>query len=123
MIVGAASLALLAASVPLIAQLRTLDADRGAGRPSVAVVLGATGTRVAYSTLVVAAFALLPVAWAVGAIPTGGLAALLTAPMAMRLGDVVSHRSGEMLRGAMGDAVVLLAAFGALFGVGAALVP
>lgn len=123
MIVPAVTVILLALSVPLIAQLRTLDADRAAGRITVATRIGATATRVVYSILVVVAFAILPVAWAVGAIGTGGLAPLLTAPLAMRLGDVVSHRRGETLGGAVREALLLLLAFAALFGLGLVLVP
>jgi 1,4-dihydroxy-2-naphthoate octaprenyltransferase len=110
-IVGVVTVTLLAASIPLIAWLRTLQGDR------------ATAVRVAYSILVVVAYAVLPVAWAVGAIPTGGLAPFLTAPIAMRLGDVVSHRSGDALRGVMKEAVLLLLAFTTLFVAGLVLVP
>ena len=120
---GALTVALLAASIPLIAQLRSLDADRASGRTTIATRIGATATRVLCSILVVMAFAVLPVAWAVGAIPTGGLAPFLTAPLAMRLGDVVSHRSGDALGSAMREAVLLVVAFAALFALGAALLP
>ncbi len=123
MIVAALTVGFLAASIPLIAQLRSLDADRAAGRRTIATRIGATATRVLYSILVVAAYAVLPVAWAVGAIPTGALAPFLTAPLAMRLGDVVSHRSGGALGQALREAVVLVAAFAALFALGTALLP
>ena len=118
MIVGALSLLLLAASLPLIAWLRTLDADRAASRTTVATLIGATATRVTYSVLVVIAFAVLPLAWAVGLIPTGALAALIATPLAMRLGDVVSHRRGDALGQALREGVLLVAIFGALFFVG-----
>ena len=123
MIVFAVTVVLLALSIPLIAQLRTLDADRAVGRTTVATRIGATATRVVYSILVVVAFAILPVAWAVGAIGTGGLAPFLTAPLAMRLGDVVSHRRGEELRGALREAVYLVVGFAALFAAGLLLLP
>ncbi|MBI2983778.1 MAG: hypothetical protein HYY42_06340 [Chloroflexi bacterium] len=123
MIVLAVTVTLLALGIPLIAQLRTLDADRAAGRTTVATRIGATATRVLYSILVVIAFAVLPVAWAVGAIPTGGLAPFLTAPLAMRLGDVVSHRRGEELRDAMREGVLLVLGFAILFGAGLVLLP
>ena len=118
MIVGAVSLALLVASLPLIAWLRTLDADRAASRTTVATLIGATATRVTYSVLVVVAFAILPVAWAIGLIPTGALAGFLSAPLAMRLGDVVSHRSGSALGQALREGAALVALFGALFLIG-----
>jgi 1,4-dihydroxy-2-naphthoate polyprenyltransferase len=119
----AVAIVLLAAGIPLIAQLRTLDADRAAGRRSVATLIGATAARVSYSVLVVAAFALLPLAWALGDIPTGGLAPLLSAPLAVRLGDVVSHRAGPALGPALRDAVLLVVLFAGLYGLGAALFP
>lgn len=118
MIVLALTAALLALGIPLIAQLRSFEADRAAGRPTLATRIGATATRVLYSILVVVAFAILPMAWAVGAIPTGGLAPYLTAPLAMRLGDVVSHRSGDALKGALRDAFTLLVAFTSLLAAG-----
>jgi 1,4-dihydroxy-2-naphthoate octaprenyltransferase len=121
-IVGAFSLALLGASLPLIAWLRTLDADRAASRATAATLMGATATRVTYSVLVVIAFAVLPLAWALGLIPTGALAALLAAPLAMRLGDIVSHRSGEALGQALREGILLVALFGALFLAGS-LIP
>jgi 1,4-dihydroxy-2-naphthoate octaprenyltransferase len=117
------TVALLALSIPLIAQLRTLDADRASGRATLATRIGPTATRVFYSILVVVAYAVLPLAWAVGAIPLGGLAPFLTAPLAMRLGDVVSHRSGEGLRDALREALLLLGLFGALFLAGLYLSP
>lgn len=119
----AIALVLLAAGIPLIAQLRSLDVDRAAGRRTAATVLGPTATRVIYSVLVVTAFALLPVAWALGAMPTGGLAALLAAPLAVRLGDHVSHRRGPALSGALRDAALLVVLFAALYAAGAAVLP
>ena len=115
MIVGTVSLALLLASLPLIAWLRTLDADRAAARRTPATLMGATATRVTYSVLVVIAFAILPVAWALGLIATGALAALLASPLAMRLGDVVSHRRGEALGQAFREGALLVVLFAALF--------
>jgi 1,4-dihydroxy-2-naphthoate octaprenyltransferase len=120
-IVGALSLALLAASLPLVAQLRSLDADRAASRRTVAMLIGATATRVTYSVLVVIAFAILPIAWALEAIPTGALLAFLASPLAVRLGDVVSHRRGEALGQAQREGVLLVALFAALFVLGTAL--
>ena len=123
MTVLAFTAALLALSLPLISQLRTLDADRAAGHATLATRLGPTAVRVLYSILVVVAYAVLPLAWAVEAIPIGALAPFLTAPLAMRLGDVVSHRSGDELRGALREAVLLLALFIAIFVAGLYISP
>lgn len=123
MIVAAFSVGLLVLSIPLIAQLRSLDTDRAARRRTVAATIGATGTRVVYSILVVVAYAILPMAWALAAIPTGGLAPFLSAPLAMRLGDIVSHRAGAELTRAIREAAALVVVFAALYAAGGALFP
>ena len=64
------------------------------------------------------AYALLPVGWAFGVVPTGGLAALLTAPLAMRLGDL-RHARPHFAR----DLAVIGVLALALYIVGAALYP
>lgn len=117
----ATTIALLATSVLLVVQLRSIDADRDAGHRTIAVRLGATATRVVYSVLVVTAFAILPMAWALGALPTAGLVPYLTAPLAIRLGDTVSHRAGSGLDGALREAALLLLAFDGLLGLALAL--
>lgn len=121
--VGAFAFVVLAASVLLVERLRCLEEDRSAGRRTVATVLGPTATRVVYSILVVAAYVILPLAWAVGATSTAGLAPYVTAPLAMRLGDAVSHRSGPELGQAKREAVALLLAFIAIYALGLALFP
>lgn len=123
MIIPTICVALLAAGLPLIAQLRSFDADAAGGRRTLATLMGGTGTRVAYSVLVVIAYALLPVAWAVGGIPTGGLAPFLSVPLAFRLGDVVSHRGGAALAPALRDGVLLIVLFAALYAAGVAVLP
>jgi 1,4-dihydroxy-2-naphthoate octaprenyltransferase len=117
-IVFAFCAAVLGASVVLVRQLRTLEADRSAGRSTLATSLGATATRVAFSVVIVAAYVVLILAWAVSAIPTTALLPLVTAPLAMRLGDTVSHRAGAELEGAEREAMVLAVAFVALFAFG-----
>ncbi|MBI2773894.1 MAG: hypothetical protein HYX56_05325 [Chloroflexi bacterium] len=102
MIVAVVTVALLAASLPLISMLRSLEGDR------------ATAVRVLYSILVVLAFAALPVAWALGALPTAALLAYVAAPLAMRLGDTVSHRSGAALSGALREGIILVLLFAAI---------
>lgn len=108
----------LAASTLLIYRLRSIQEDSAAGRMTVAVRLGATATRVIYSLLVVAPFVVLILAWGFGLIPVGALAPFLTAPLAMRLGDVVSHRAGAALGSAQRESVAFLVAFLALLLLG-----
>ncbi|MEK6619415.1 MAG: hypothetical protein AABZ26_00410, partial [Chloroflexota bacterium] len=60
-------------------------------------------------------------AWAFGALPVGGLLPFVAAPLAIRLGDTVSHCGGNDLDGALREALLLVLAFGALLGAGLAL--
>ncbi|MGH2377722.1 MAG: hypothetical protein ACRDGT_04540 [Candidatus Limnocylindria bacterium] len=69
-------------------------------------------TRAALSVAVVAPFVILILVWALGLIPTLALLPLLTAPLAMRLGDNVADRA-DIVRGTLVFAalfIVLLAA-------------
>jgi hypothetical protein len=65
--------------------------------------------RVAAGVLIALPFALLPVLWALAVIPLGGLLPLLTAPLAIRLGERASHRSGATLGEIRREALIYLA--------------
>lgn len=63
--------------------------------------------RAAVSVAVVAPFVILILVWALGAIPTSALLPLLTAPLAMRLGDNAADRA-HVARAAVVFAVAFL---------------
>jgi 1,4-dihydroxy-2-naphthoate octaprenyltransferase len=63
-------------------------------------------------------FVLLLLLWALEAIPTPALLPLITAPLAVRLGEVVSPRSGASRRATLRETLIFAAAFVALLALG-----
>lgn len=59
--------------------------------------------------------------WGLGVLPAAALLPLLTAPLAVRLGEVLSPRSGAPRRVAVREALVFAVAFGALLMLGLSL--
>ncbi|HZP97416.1 MAG TPA: 1,4-dihydroxy-2-naphthoate polyprenyltransferase [Candidatus Limnocylindria bacterium] len=98
--------------------LRDIEQDRAAGKRTLAVRLGPTGTGVWYSILLAVAYLAPPLGWLLGVLPAGALAPLLTLPLAIGVGDVVSHRTGRALNAALRDTARLHLLFGALLAAG-----
>ncbi|MGH2713165.1 MAG: 1,4-dihydroxy-2-naphthoate polyprenyltransferase, partial [Thermoleophilaceae bacterium] len=105
-------------AIVVVNNLRDIDEDRSVAKRTFAVVLGRTGTRVWYSVLLVIAYAALPVAWALDLVPATALLPALTAPLAIRLGEIVSHREGAPLNEALRGTGQLHLLFGALLAIG-----
>ncbi len=63
-------------------------------------------------------FVLLLLLWALELIPTTALLPLITAPLAIRLGEVLSPRSGAPRRVAVREALIFAVAFAALLALG-----
>jgi 1,4-dihydroxy-2-naphthoate octaprenyltransferase len=59
--------------------------------------------------------------WGFGALPAAALLPLLTAPLAVRLGEVLSPRSAAPRRVALREAAAFALAFGALLVLGLSL--
>lgn len=98
--------------------LRDLEQDRAAGKRTLAVRLGSTGTRAFYAILLGVAYLAPPLAWTLGVAPLGALATLLSAPLAVSLGAVVLHRTGRQLNAALRDTARLHLLFGTLLAAG-----
>jgi 1,4-dihydroxy-2-naphthoate octaprenyltransferase len=63
-------------------------------------------------------FIVLLLLWGFGAIPAPALLPLITAPLAVRLGEVLSPRSGASRGAALREALIFAAAFVALLALG-----
>jgi 1,4-dihydroxy-2-naphthoate octaprenyltransferase len=63
-------------------------------------------------------FIVLLLMWGFGAIPAPALLPLITAPLAVRLGEVLSPRSGAPRRVAVREALIFAVAFAALLALG-----
>jgi 1,4-dihydroxy-2-naphthoate octaprenyltransferase len=108
----------LVTAILVVNNLRDLELDRAVGKRTFAVLLGRTGTRVWYSILLAAAYVTPLLAWALEVFPLGVFLVALTAPIAQKLGDTVSHREGRELNAALAGTSRLHLIFGALLSVG-----
>jgi 1,4-dihydroxy-2-naphthoate octaprenyltransferase len=108
---------LLAAAILVVNNVRDIDTDRRAGKRTLAVRLGRPKTRTLYSAmLLVADFALIPVAIALSA---WVLLPLLTVPLAARLARTVrAHVDGPTLNAALARTGMLQLLFCVLLSVG-----
>lgn len=111
----------LVTAILVVNNLRDLDGDRAAGKRTLAVMLGRVGTRVWYSVLLAIAYITPPLGWAVEVFPITVFLVALTAPLAQRVGDIVSHQVGPELNRALAATSGLHLAFGALLSLGIVL--
>jgi 1,4-dihydroxy-2-naphthoate polyprenyltransferase len=113
----AVPVALLAAAILVVNNVRDIDTDRRAGKRTLAVRLGRPRTRTLFSVmLLVADVALIPVALALSA---WVLLPVLTVPLAARLARTVrAHVDGPTLNAALARTGMLQLAFCVLLSVG-----
>jgi 1,4-dihydroxy-2-naphthoate octaprenyltransferase len=119
--IAGASFGLLAAAVLNVNNHRDIAHDATTGRRTLAVVLGARGSRAVFRASVTGAFALLaPLAWAAGS--WWYLAPLALAPQAVALLRAFDRAgSGHQLTPVLFRTVKLEAAFGALLAAGSVM--
>lgn len=115
---AAVPVACLVTAILAVNNLRDLDQDRAAGKRTLAVLLGRLGTRVWYSVLLAVAYLAPVVGWALEVFPLAVFLVALTAPLAQKLGDTVSHRTGRELNPALVGTSRLHLLFGALLSAG-----
>jgi 1,4-dihydroxy-2-naphthoate octaprenyltransferase len=108
---------LLSAAILVVNNVRDIDTDRRAGKRTLAVRLGRQQTRTLFSAmLLVADFALIPVAFALSA---WVLLPVLTVPLAARLARTVrAHVDGPTLNAALARTGMLQLMFCVLLSVG-----
>lgn len=69
-------------AILVVNNLRDLENDRAAGKRTLAVRIGETGTKVEYAALLAAAYAAVPLSVLAGLIPSGSLLSLASFPLA-----------------------------------------
>jgi 1,4-dihydroxy-2-naphthoate polyprenyltransferase len=105
----------LSTAILVVNNVRDLDTDMRAGKRTLAVRLGRERTRLLFLVLVAAAFALLPIALAVGDGPWLGLIAFLSAPLAVKpVAAVRTRTDGPSLNAALAGTGALFGAFSLL---------
>jgi 1,4-dihydroxy-2-naphthoate polyprenyltransferase len=106
------SVGFLSTAILVVNNIRDLETDRRAGKRTLAVRLGRERTRTLYAALIAGAFALLPIAIAVGDGPWLALIALAAAPLALGpLNAVRTRTDGPALNGALAGTGALLGVF------------
>jgi 1,4-dihydroxy-2-naphthoate octaprenyltransferase len=112
----------LATGILVVNNLRDLDTDRAAGKRTLAVRLGRSGTRAEYGSLLALAFAVPLALWIRGSLSIATLLPYATAALAWRtLGTVLAREDGPSLNGALVDTARLHGLFGLLFAAGIAV--
>ncbi len=115
---GAVAVGLLAVAILVANNLRDIGTDAAAGKRTLAVRLGESGSRALYRGCVAGAFVVLGVGVASGAVPAWGLLALVSLPIAVRPLVVVGRASGRALVPVLVATSLLDLAFGVLLAAG-----
>ena len=115
---AAVPVACIVTAILVVNNLRDIDQDRSVGKRTFAVLLGRMGTRVWYSVLLAVAYVVPLLGWAFEIFPLAIFLVALTAPIAQKLGDTVSHREGRELNAALAGTSRLHLVFGVLLSLG-----
>ena len=115
---AAVPVACIVTAILVVNNLRDLEQDRLAGKRTFAVLLGRLGTRVWYSVLLAIAYLTPLVGWALEVFPLAVFLVALTAPLAQKLGDTVSHQTGRELNSGLAGTSRLHLLFGLLLSAG-----
>jgi 1,4-dihydroxy-2-naphthoate polyprenyltransferase len=117
--VVAVPVGLLASAILVVNNLRDIETDRRAGKRTLAVRVGAAGTRKLYEVIVIAAFLLAPVPWPLGSMTAWLLLPWLALPLALRpLGRVRTRTDGPSLNQALAETAMLQLLFCLLLSAG-----
>ena len=120
-VISSLPVATLVTAILVVNNLRDIGTDRVAGKRTLAVRLGARGTRIEYVLLVVAAYLVPPAAWLILDWPRGFWLPWLTLPLAIHLVRVVVSQEGRPLNRALAGTGRLHLAFGLLWAAGIVL--
>jgi 1,4-dihydroxy-2-naphthoate octaprenyltransferase len=112
------SMGFLITAILVVNNLRDIDSDRLAGKRTLAVRLGRTGTRVEYMCCLLGAYSVPLVLSAVKMTSPWALLAFLSLPLAVSLVRFVWHEAGRPLNQALAGTGRLTLVFAILFSVG-----
>ena len=117
-IAASVPIGLLTSAILVVNNLRDIGPDRAVGKTTLAVLLGARGTRIEYLLLLGLAFAAPPALFAAGLAPPWVMIAWISAPLAERQARIVITQSGAALNAALAGTALLTLAFSLLFAAG-----
>ena len=108
----------LIVDILVVNNLRDIEADRLAGKHTLAVRLGERGTRIEYIVLLGASYLLLPVLAFFGVLPWTSLLVWLSIPLAWRTWQIVRKQAGRPLNAALAGTGQTTLVYSLLFFVG-----
>jgi 1,4-dihydroxy-2-naphthoate octaprenyltransferase len=108
----------LIVDILVINNLRDIEADRAAGKHTLAVRFGERGSRAQYAVLLIASYLILPVLALFGILPWVSLLAWLSIPLGWRTWQVVRKRAGRPLNEALAGTGQTTLVYSLLFFVG-----
>jgi 1,4-dihydroxy-2-naphthoate octaprenyltransferase len=108
----------LIVDILVVNNLRDINADRAAGKHTLAVRFGERGTRTQYILLLIASYLLLPVLVLFGILPWISLLAWLSIPLGWRTWQVVRKQAGDQLNEALAGTGQTTLIYSLLFFVG-----
>jgi len=112
---------LLITAILVVNNLRDMDTDEGAGKKTMAVRLGVTGTRLEFSFCIIGAYVVPLCMWIVGMESAWIFLVLLSSPLAFSLLRKVWHERGRDLNPALGRTGQLTLLYSLLFSTGVIL--
>lgn len=114
----AVPIGLIITAILVVNNLRDLESDRKAGKHTLAVRFGETGTKIEYMLCMGVAYLILPFFVMMKLIPLGGLLAWLSLPFALRTLRVVLTQKGRALNAALAGTGQTAFLFSLLFWLG-----
>ncbi len=114
----AVPIGLIITAILVVNNLRDLESDRKAGKHTLAVRFGETGTKIEYVLCMGVAYLILPFFVMMKLIPLGGLLAWLSLPFALRTLRVVLTQKGRALNAALAGTGQTAFLFSLLFWLG-----
>jgi 1,4-dihydroxy-2-naphthoate octaprenyltransferase len=108
----------LIVDILVVNNLRDIDADRAAGKHTLAVRFGERGTRKQYIVLLIASYLLLPLLTVFGILPWTSLLACLSIPLGWRTWQIVRRQTGRSLNEALAGTGQTTLVYSLLFFVG-----
>lgn len=111
-------LGLLIVAILVVNNLRDIHTDRAAGKHTLAVRLGETGTRWEYSLCLALAYLSLPLLWLAGGAGPWALLGLISLPLADRWNRAVWTQTGRPLNLALAGTGQLTLVYGILLSIG-----
>jgi len=108
----------LIVDILVVNNLRDIEADRAAGKHTLAVRMGERGTRIQFIVLFLASYLVLPLLVSLGTLPWTCLLALLSFPLGWRTWLVVREQAGRPLNEALAGTGQTTLVYSLLFLVG-----